>query len=193
MRFVHGSKIHITPEKASQLSEYDAQGGDVVISRSGTVGEVCVVPDGLGEARISTNLMRVRLLNEFMLPQFFCMLFNGSPIVLKQISSLCSGSTRDFLNTEILMALAIPVPPLPEQQRVVVEVEHRLSVLEEAESQIAADLKRSARLRQSILKRAFEGKLVPHDPKDEPAAKLLERIKTKKADTNGKGKPRKTK
>jgi len=42
---------------------------------------------------------------------------------------------------------------------------------------VAADLKRASRLRQSILKRAFAGRLVPQDPSDEPAAKLLERIR----------------
>lgn len=42
-------------------------------------------------------------------------------------------------------------------------------------------LRQAERLRQSILKRAFEGKLVPQDPSDEPAEKLLERIRAEKA------------
>ena len=56
----------------------------------------------------------------------------------------------------------------------------RLSLARESESQIEANLKRSSRLRQSILKRAFEGKLVPQDPKDEPTRVLLERIIAKR-------------
>ena len=88
---------------------------------------------------------------------------------------------------------AFPLPPEPEQLQIVAEVESRLSIAAESQSQIAADLKRSSRLRQSILKRAFEGKLVPQDRNDEPARVLLARIKTEKADTNGKAKPRKTK
>jgi len=181
MRFVSGSKIHITQAKAKQLSNYTVQPGDVLISRSGTVGEVCVVPDGIGEAVISTNLMRVVLAPNDMLPSFFTLLFNGSPFVLKQVSELCSGSTRDFLNQEILSTIVFPFPPLAEQRRIVAEVERRLSVVQEVEAVIAANLARAERLRQSILKQAFEGKLVPQDPNDEPASVLLERIKAHRA------------
>ena len=52
-------------------------------------------------------------------------------------------------------------PPLAEQQRIVAEVERRLSVVEELESVVNANLQRAIRLRQSILQRAFEGKLTP--------------------------------
>ena len=66
--------------------------------------------------------------------------------------------------------LPIPVPPLAEQHRIVAEVERRLSVVQEVEATVAANLKRAERLRQSILKRAFEGRLVAQDPEDEPAS-----------------------
>jgi type I restriction enzyme S subunit len=56
--------------------------------------------------------------------------------------------------------MPIPLPPLGEQSRIVAEVDRRLSVLDELEGTVAADLKRIDRFRQSILKRAFEGKLV---------------------------------
>ena len=180
MRFTEGSKIHITNEKAQQLSEYDALPGDILISRSGTVGEVCVVPEGLGDARISTNLMRVRLISDFILPEFFCLLFNGSPFVLSQVKKLCSGSTRDFLNTEILMSIIFPLPSITEQRIIVKEVENALSQIQQTDTLIGVIFRRASRLRQSILKRAFEGKLVPQDPNDEPASVLLERIKAER-------------
>jgi type I restriction enzyme S subunit len=75
-----------------------------------------------------------------------------------------------------LRGLYIALPPLEEQYRIVAEVERRLSLIDELNATVSANLKRADRLRQSILKRAFEGKLVPQDPDDEPAAALLERI-----------------
>ncbi len=78
--------------------------------------------------------------------------------------------------------LPFPLPPLTEQQRIVAEVERRLSVADELEAVVDANLKRAERLRQTILKRAFEGKLVPQDPTDEPAGALLERIRAERAE-----------
>jgi hypothetical protein len=80
-----------------------------------------------------------------------------------------------------LEKLAIAFPPLPEQHRIVAEVERRLSVVLELEAVIAASLARAGRLRQAILKRAFEGKLAGQDPNDEPATDLLARIKVERA------------
>jgi type I restriction enzyme, S subunit len=82
------------------------------------------------------------------------------------------------LNIAKLSRLRLPLPPVAEQHRIVAEVERRLPVIDELEATVEADLKRAAGLRQAILKRAFEGKLVPQDPNDEPASVLLERIKS---------------
>ena len=61
----------------------------------------------------------------------------------------------------------MPLPPLPEQHRIVAEVERRLSVVAELEATVAANLARAGRLRQAVLKRAFEGRLVAQDADDE--------------------------
>ena len=177
MEFVPGNKIYVTPAKAEELSQFDVKEEDILISRSGTVGEACVVPEGEGDARFSTNIMRLSLLSGYAHPRYFCLLFNGSPAVLEQVTELCGGSTRSFLNGNILRSLVFPLPPLAEQQRIVAEVERRLSVVRQAEATVEASLARAERLRQSILKQAFSGRLVPQDPNDEPAAVLLERIR----------------
>ena len=70
---------------------------------------------------------------------------------------------------------------MEEQNQIVQEIESRLSVADKIEETIAQSLKQAEALRQSILKKAFEGKLVPQDPKDEPAEKLLARIRAEKA------------
>ena len=193
MEFVPGSKIFVTPHKAQELSQYDAREGDILISRSGTVGEACAVPEGLGDARLSTNLMRLSFMDGYASPRYFCLLFNGSPTVLEQVSEFCGGSTRAFLNGNIIRSLVFPLPPLAEQHRIVAEVERRLSVVQQAEATVEASLARAERLRQSILKQAFSGKLVPQDPDDEPASALLERIRAEReaeaqASAPGKGK-----
>ncbi|MBW4451697.1 MAG: restriction endonuclease subunit S [Nostoc indistinguendum CM1-VF10] len=140
MRFIRGSKIHITKEKAEELSGYDVQPGDILVSRSGTVGEVCVVPDDIGEARISTNLMRISIVSQSISPFLFCLLFNGSPYVLSQVSELCKGSTRNFLNQDILLSIVFPIPPFEEQQKIIEEVELSFSVIDQLEKTIDVNL-----------------------------------------------------
>jgi len=76
-----------------------------------------------------------------------------------------------------------PLPPRAEQERIVSEVQRILSVAEEIEKGVATQLERCARLRQAILKWAFEGKLVDQDPNDESASALLERIRAEREAT----------
>jgi type I restriction enzyme S subunit len=73
--------------------------------------------------------------------------------------------------------LPIPLPPVNEQHRIVAEADRLLSITTEIELDTERQLSLLGRLRQSILNWAFEGRLVDQDPADEPAAKLLERIK----------------
>lgn len=85
------------------------------------------------------------------------------------------------------------MPPLEEQRFIVEEVERRLSVVDKLEATVAANLKQAGGLRQSILKRAFSGKLVPQYPEDEPAGLLLERIRSERRATKQKVKRPKAK
>ncbi|MBN1482619.1 restriction endonuclease subunit S [candidate division KSB1 bacterium] len=81
------------------------------------------------------------------------------------------------INLTILSNLPVPICSILEQNKIVQEIESRFSVTEKLEETIEQSLLHAEALRQSILKRAFAGKLVPQDPNDEPAEKLLEWIK----------------
>ena len=90
------------------------------------------------------------------------------------------GTTQKFIPLEHLRVLPIPFAILPEQDQIVSEIERRFSVADEVEKVVDQSLKQAERLRQSILKRAFEGKLLPQDPTDLPAIQLLEEIRKQK-------------
>ena len=96
------------------------------------------------------------------------------------LSTLGDGSNVPQINHDDIQGLPIPLPPLAEQRRIVAEVERCLSVVRQAEAAVGVNLARAERLRQSILKQAFSGKLVPQDPDDEPASTLLERIRVER-------------
>ena len=91
-----------------------------------------------------------------------------------------TGTAQPKLTQTALNRIPIPLPPHAEQRRIVAEVERRLSLIQKAEDVVEANLKKADRLRQSILKQAFSGRLAPQDPDDEPASALLERIRAER-------------
>ena len=104
-----------------------------------------------------------------------------------------TGTTRLKLNQSAMRKIPVPIPSLIEQVQIVSEIGHHLSVADEVEATLDAELKRAERLRQSILKHAFSGKLVRQDPNDEPASVLLEKIQSEKAPQQPKRKKKTTK
>ena len=120
----------------------------------------------------------------------FCGLIRVSPQVEKkfiglffqslnyqnEISRLSIGININNLRRENVETMFIPLPPLSEQEQIVSELERCLSIADEVEATIVSELIRAERLRQSILKQAFSGKLVSQDRNDEPAEMLLARI-----------------
>lgn len=155
-KFIDGNKIFVTPEKAAELKSFALKSGDIIISRSGTVGELCVVPPRMEGALLSTNLMRVSLDCQKVLPEYFIYLFQSKGIVLDQVKELCKGSTRIFLNQTILKQIQFPIPNVHEQLQIINTIESRLTFCDNIEKTVDTALAQADAMRQSILKQAFE-------------------------------------
>lgn len=171
---------HISQQHYESLEKHHIQTGDLVIAALGEKPpRACIIPPLVGPAIVKADCIRFKPEPRMALPQFLNCALNAEP-TRARTASIVHGVGRPRLNLGEIRAIILPLSPLVEQTRIVAEVERRLSVIDELKATIDTDLKRAERLRQSILKRAFEGKLAPQDPNDEPASVLLERIRAER-------------
>ncbi len=151
------------------------------------IGRVALWNGSIDPCLHQNHLIKVRFdpirIGEYVI---YWLLSRGGRDFITRAASSTSG--LHTLSLSKVASLPMPLPPLVEQEQITAEVERRFSVADEIEATLDAELKRAERLRQSILKRAFEGKLVPQDPNDEPASVLLERIKAEKVESKLQGK-----
>lgn len=176
-RFDPEGLLFIPEEFHRELSKSTLHAGDLVVVRSGSVGVTCVVPETLGEANCSDLVIVQR--PRGVLAHFGAYFMNG--VARPQIERGKVGVALIHFNTKSVAAMEVPVPPLEEQHRIVAEVERRLSVADAIGAEIGAGIARCARLRRATLKKAFEGRLVPQDPNDEPVGALLKRLVASRA------------
>ena len=132
--------------------------------------EVCLLNQRLA------RLTPIEISPSFMLCVFRSFTFG------KFVSDLNTGSLIQHMFTRQLDEFIFPLPPLEEQNSIVENVEDQLSVIDRLETGLVAKLESARGLRQSILKHAFTGRLVPQDPNDEPASELLKRIAAERAE-----------
>ena len=100
-----------------------------------------------------------------------------SPQILSQANKTATGTAQKTVALSALRQFNIPYCEPKEQEKLVQQIESRLSVCDKIEETIESSLQQAEALRLSIIKKAFEGKLVPQDPNDEPAEKLLQQLR----------------
>ncbi len=146
------------------------------------LGQVAVVPKTFPEWNINQAIAIFRAVDG-VLPAFICCHLL-SPVAqkwLKARSKTTAGQTN--LTLEVCRELPFPLPPVDEQQALVLHLTAAIDGTARQNQTIDQALKQSAAQRKNILKAAFSGQLVPQDPGDEPAAVLLERIRAERAAT----------
>jgi type I restriction enzyme, S subunit len=172
---------YVNPD-IDDISGKSLEAGDMLFNRTNSaelVGKTAVYRGRPVGATFASYLIRVRTL-PVALPAWCSSVINSAPgrvyissVVVQQVGQANVNGTK-------LGRFPIPLPPVAEQHRIVNEMERHFSFIDACERTVDVGLVRSAALRRSILKSAFEGRLVPQDPADEPTAALLDRIQSER-------------
>ena len=176
-------KVKYVPEEFfKSLKKGQIYPNDIIVVKDGaTTGKTSFVDNDFPhkDAAVNEHLFIVRVDPKVAFPKFvFYYLFSSGG--QKHILSDFRGATVGGISRNFPLKVDVPIPPLTEQEQIVSELERCLSVADEIEATLDAELKRAERLRHSILKHAFSGKLVPQNLNDEPATVLLEKIQEEK-------------
>lgn len=178
----------VTSADSDRVSDLWLKNGDILIERSNTpelVGtavmyrgpdDFAIFPDLVIRARLGPGI-NGRYIEAVLRSE-------GARRYFRQSAQGIAGSMPK-IDQQTVERLLVPLPPRTEQDRIAAEVEDLISVADDAFLRSIANEKRCQRLRQSILRWAFEGRLVDQDPTDEPASVLLERINAERDQIQG--------
>jgi len=178
---------YISEEKYKELITCKVRPKDILVSLVGTIGKILILPEEIEPGVINPRLIKISLCQKAMLPEFFKFYFESA--FLKSLYKLKThGATMEILNLGIIQDLPFPFCSITQQMQIVSEIESRLSVCDQLEQTIEDSLKKAEAMRQSILKKAFAGKLTKDWREKHPelitgknsAEKLLEKIKAEK-------------
>lgn len=149
----------IKKSKRDSLPNYILKQGDVIMGRRGEMGRCGLVTKkeigwfcGTGSLYFRPDAKKVN--------SVFLYYYLRSEPVKKYLDSNAGGTTMANLNLKIVNDIPISLPSVEEQDNILQVIESRLSVADKMDESITQSLQQAEALRQSILKKAFEGKLV---------------------------------
>lgn len=178
-----------------EIASYRLADGDLLIIRSNgsvsIVGRCALVSSKDVNYLYAGYLIRLRPNQRIVKPAYLLSAF-ATHEVRKQIEKKAkSTSGVNNINTGEIQAIIVAVCGTEEQQQIQTALDAKLSEIDQLEQTLTTSLQQAEVLRQSILKKAFSGQLIPQDPTDEPASELLARIKAERSATPKNKKARK--
>jgi type I restriction enzyme, S subunit len=174
------------PQEWESLNDFLLVDGDVLFNRLELVGKTAVYKKNYPKSVFASYLIRIKVNVDVCLPDILSFYIN-SVFGRQYISSVVSQQVGQAnVNGKKLSAMQFPLIPLPEQEAIIELIEEINSIIEQTQNTIEQTLRMSEKLRYTILKTAFEGKLVAHESSDESVERLLEMIKLEKPNLNRK-------
>lgn len=182
MRFDLSEKFMVDPPLHSpDAVRSEVRRDDILITIVGAnTGDLCRFPTDDRQHYVCQSVALLRLAHPELSP-FVEMHLSGKGAGRDQLEKFIYGAGRPHLSFEQLRSVVVPLPSREEQKEIMVRVDEVFERIKQIEDACETEFARSAALRQSILKDAFAGRLVPQDPADEPAADLLARIRKTRA------------
>ena len=145
---------YIGNAKFRELASFEVKPNDLIISCSGTIGKIAIVPSWARAGIINQALLKITLDQGVVLNAFFVIMFRSRVRELL-IAAARGAAMQNIAGVAELKKIKWRIPPLAEQQRIVAEVERRFSLVDKLGSTVNLHLRRADRLRRSILQQAF--------------------------------------
>ena len=165
---------YIEEQKYLELKTFSVNGGDIIISCAGTIGEVFKLPNNCARGIINQALMRVRIFSNIE-EQFFIYYF-GEILKGDVIDKANGTAIKNIPPFKIMKAMRIDLPSVTEQAEIVRILDDLLAKEQQAKEAAEAVLEQIDLIKKSILARAFRGELGTNDPAEESAVELLKQI-----------------
>lgn len=146
---------YLPPSYLDAHKEFQVHKGDILIGMSGSIGKLCTYD--LDEPALQNQ--RTGLL-QFKDPKQKPWVWNYLPMLEQSLLKQGKGVAVLNISAKQIEASPMPIPPVEVQARIIDEVEQRIATIAETETTLDAQLQQAVRLRQAVLKRAFEGRLV---------------------------------
>lgn len=162
-----------------ELSQFALRNDDILVNRVNSpkfLGKCALVRKLKEPCVYESNMMRLRLDTSRALPDYAILYLQSLSGLVELRENAKHAINQSSINQEDVKATRFNLPPLSEQQEIVRRVEALFALADQIEARFQNAKKQVDKLTPSLLARAFAGKLVPQDPADEPAAKLLERL-----------------
>jgi type I restriction enzyme, S subunit len=177
---------YLAPDQVKNSLDF-VESRDLLFSRlNGSIEFVgnCALVNALHSSKLKLlypdRLYCAKLLNHTL--GKYCELYFASPSVRRSIENKAKSTAgHKRISITDITEMPIPLIGIDEAEQLVNYLEEKITTAIENEKQIDLNIRRTEMLRQSILKKAFSGQLVPQDPTDEPASQLLKRIQAEKA------------
>ncbi len=174
-------RAYLPPGFNEQEPRSILQENDVLLNIVGaSIGRAAVATTELAGSNINQAVALIRLVSEGVLSSVV-VAYLLSPNAQRLIHHTKVDVARANLSLADIAQMPFPLPPCAEQIRLAGEINRLSTIADRLTADTIVSSQRCTRLRQSILKWAFEGKLVDQDPTDEPASVLLERIRAERA------------
>ena len=180
--FIEKDQEYLAPTFLDSHTDFIVSPDDLLLALTRPITnnttKVCIYPK---EAPLALLNQRVAALKNAEINADYIYAYFGTSFFKESIRSKFSETLQPNLSPKALEACPLPVCSFAEQVQIVTELESRLSETVQLDQTITTSLQQAEVLRQSILKKAFSGQLVPQDPHDEPASVLLAHIKAEQA------------
>ena len=148
-------RYYINQDKFNELKAFEVDPGDLIISCSGTIGKIGFLPEKIERGIINQALLKICINENILVKRYFSMLFESYIMKTDKLTDLKGTAIKNIPGVDVLKKMPIPLPPLPEQKRIIEKVNALMKLCDELELRVKENKESSEMLMGAVLEEVF--------------------------------------